>query len=86
MTPGQNAKHSLAGALDLTAGTRHYGLGARKTHAVFRDLLRLLEDRYPAARYTRLYVVVDNYKIHTAKAVKQWLDAHPRVTLLLLPT
>ena len=31
-------------------------------------------------------MVVDNYKIHTAKAVEQWLAAHPRVNLLLLPT
>ena len=34
----------------------------------------------------RLYVVVDNYKIHKAKAVEQWLATHPRVTLLFLPT
>ena len=31
-------------------------------------------------------MVVDNYKIHKAKAVEQWLAAHPRVTLLFLPT
>jgi DDE superfamily endonuclease len=31
-------------------------------------------------------VVVDNSKIHQAKAVEGWLAAHPRVTLLLLPT
>jgi putative transposase len=86
MTPGQNAKHYLAGALDLTTGTLHYGLGTRKTNALFRDLLSLLEGRYPAERYSRLSGVVDNYKIHQAKAVKQWLEAHPRVTLLLLPT
>jgi putative transposase len=86
MTPGQNAKHYLAGALDPTTGTLHYCLGIRKTNALFRDLLSILEERYPAERYTRLYVVVDNYKIHKAKAVAQWLDAHPRVTLLFLPT
>jgi hypothetical protein len=53
---------------------------------LFRDLLTLLEERYPAAQYTRLYVVVDNYKIHKAKAVAQWLASHPRVTILFLPT
>jgi len=31
-------------------------------------------------------VVVDNYKIHKAKAVEQWLERHPRFTLLFLPT
>jgi putative transposase len=86
MTPGQNEKHYLAGALDPTTGALHYALGPRKTNALFRDLLTLLDARYPADHYTRLYVVVDNYKIHKAKAVEQWLAAHPRVSLLFLPT
>jgi hypothetical protein len=86
MTPGQHQKHDLAGALELTTGTRHHCLGSRKTNALFRDLLTVLDARYPAERYTRLYVVVDNYKIHQAKAVDQWLASHPRVTLLWLPT
>jgi len=86
MTPGQNQKHYLAGALDLSTGTVHHCLGPRKTNALFRDLLTQLEACYPAERYTRVYVVVDNYKIHKAKAVEQWLAAHPRVTLLWLPT
>jgi putative transposase len=86
MTPGQNQKHYLAGALDLSTGTLHHCLGPRKTNALFRDLLTMLDARYPAERYMRLYVVADNYKIHKAKAVEQWLAAHPRVTLLFLPT
>jgi transposase len=86
MTPGQNHKHYLAGALDLATGTLLHCLGARKTNALFRDLLALIESRYPAEHYTQLYVVVDNYKIHKAKAVAQWLAAHPRVRLLFLPT
>jgi hypothetical protein len=53
---------------------------------LFRDLLALLETSYPAERTTQIYVVVDNSKIHKAKAVEQWLAAHPRVTLLFLPT
>ena len=86
MTPGQNQKYYLAGALDVTTGMLHRCLGPRKTNALFRDLLSVLEARHPADCYTRLYVVVDNYKIHKAKAVEQWLTAHPRVTLLFLPT
>jgi putative transposase len=86
MTPGQNQKHYLAGALELTNGTLHHCLGPRKTNALFRDLLTVLDARYPAERYTRLYVVVDNYKIHKAKAVEDWLAAHPRFSLLFLPT
>ena len=49
-------------------------------------LLTVLAARYPAERYTRLYVVVDNYKIHQAQAVEDWLAAHPRFTRLFLPT
>jgi transposase len=85
-TPGQNQKHYLAGALDLSTGSLHHCWGPRKTNALFRDLLSRLDARYPSERYTRLYVVVDNYSIHQAKAVEQWLAAHPRFTLLWLPT
>ena len=86
MTPGQNHTHDLAGALELTTGTRHHGLGPRKTNALCRDRLTQLEARYPAHGYTRLSGVVDHSKIHQAKAVEQWLATHPRVSLLLLPT
>ena len=86
MTPGQNHKHDLAGALDLATGTRLHCLGARKTHALCRDVLALIESSSPAERSTQLYVVVDHDKIHKAKAVAPWLAAHPRVRLLLLPT
>ncbi len=86
MTPGTNAKHYLAGALDLATGTLRHCCGPRKTNALFRELLQTLDDAYPASQFQRVYVVVDNYKIHKAKAVDQWLANHPRVTLLFLPT
>jgi transposase len=86
MTPGINEKHDLAGALDLATGALRHCVGARKTNALFRDLLTRLDACYPAARYTRLYVVVDHSTMHHAKAVEQWLAAHPRFTLLWLPT
>lgn len=86
MTPGQNQQPYLAGALDLRTGTWPHCLGARQTNALFRDLLGILEECYPAEPYTRLSGVVDHYKIHKAKAVEPWLAAHPRVTRLFLPT
>jgi hypothetical protein len=86
MTPGKNAKHYLAGALNLATGAILHCLGPRKTNALFRDLLTLLDCTYPAPRVTRIYVVMDNYCIHKAKAVEQWLASHPRFTLLWLPT
>jgi hypothetical protein len=86
MTSGQNQQHYLAGALDLATGTLLHCCGPRKTNARFRDLLGVLEERYPTERYMRLDVVVDNSKIHQGKAVEQWLAIHPRVTFLFLPT
>jgi putative transposase len=86
MTPGKNEKHYLAGALNLATGEILHCLGPRKTNALFRDLLTLLDRTYPAPRVTRLYVVVDNYCIHKAKAVEQWMASHPRFALLWLPT
>jgi putative transposase len=86
MTPGQNQKHYLAGALELSPGTLHYCPGPRKPNALFRDLLTCLDARYPAERYTQLDVVVDHYKIHQANVVEPWLATHPRVTQLFLPT
>ena len=86
MTPGQHQQHYLAGALELTTGTLHHGLGPRKPHARFRDRLPCLAARDPADRYTRLSGVGENYQIHTAKAVPPWLATHPRVTRLFLPT
>ena len=52
---------------------------------LFRQLLTELTNRC-GARIKRIYVVADNYKIHKAKAVEQWLAAHPRVEILWLPS
>lgn len=85
LTPGVNRKQFLAGALDHRTGERHYVIGRRKTNALFRQLLTLLNECCgPPIR--RIYVVVDNYTIHKAKAVQEWLARHPRIELLWLPT
>ncbi len=85
-TPGTNEKRYLAGALDIRTGALVYRVWWRKTHGLFLDLLATLDRTYPASRFTHLYVVADNYKIHKAQAVEQWLAAHPRFELLFLPT
>jgi putative transposase len=86
VTPGQNQKHYLAGALELKTGRIVHCVGGRKTNVLFRAWLDYLERRYPKARFDKVYVVVDNYGIHKAKAVKRWLAGHPRFALLFLPT
>jgi len=86
MTPGKNEKRYLAGAWDTRTGQVHQRVWACKTNGLFRALLEALETAYPAHRYDRIYVVVDNYTIHKAQAVEQWLAAHRRVELVFLPT
>src|SRR5215471_2663007 len=86
MTPGTNEKHYLAGALHLATGKGLHCLGPRKNNGLFRALLTLLDTTYAAPGVTRIDVVVDNYRIHKAKAVTQWLTNHPRFVVLWLPT
>jgi len=86
MTPGKNEKHYLAGALHLATGQIVSCLGPRKNNGLFRALLSLLDATSPARQITRIYIVVDNYCLHKAKAVEQWWASHPRFELLWLPT
>jgi transposase len=86
VTPGQNQKHYLAGALDPKTGRIMHCTSTRKTNLLFRALLDHLEWLYPKAQFAKVYVVVDNYGIHKAKAVERWLAGHPRFELLFLPT
>jgi hypothetical protein len=85
MTPGTDAKHSLAGALELSTGILRHGGGPRKTKALCRELLQTLDATDPAPQFERVDVVVEN-KIHKAKAVAQWRAQHSRFTRLCLPT
>jgi hypothetical protein len=86
MTPGKNQKRYLAGAWDVRTGQVHYRVWASKTNGLFRALVEAVETAYPARHDDRIYVVVDNYKIHKAQAVEQWLTAQRRVELVFLPT
>ena len=72
LTPGKNDKHYLAGALRLDTGQVLHGLGPRKNNGLFRDLLTLLAQTYPAPGVKRIDVVVDNYGMHKARAVNKW--------------
>lgn len=86
MTPGSNQKKYLAGALNYLTGTMLHVVGEQKNRWLFIDVLRVIDRRCPAAKFTRIYVVVDNYRIHAAKAVEAWLAAHPRFELVWLPS
>jgi transposase len=86
VTPGQNQKRYLAGALDALTGKVIHCIGERKTALLFVELLQAIEQSYPMASYKEIFLVLDNYGIHKAKVVRQWLAAHPRIRLLFVPT
>jgi transposase len=84
ITPGQNRKHYLAGALDARTGSLYYVDGARKTCDLFCDLLRHLARVFPLSRH--IHLIVDNYSIHTAKKTQRCLqELGGRVVLHFLP-
>jgi transposase len=82
-TPGQNARHAFLGALEATSGHWHWADHPTKRAVHFVAFLEQLTAAYPIEP---LYLVLDNAPIHTAKVVHAWLDAHPRVQALWLPT
>ncbi len=83
VTPGQNAKQYVCGALDDRSGLIEYVTGERKNSLLFLSMLeRLLE-----ARPTGLiHVVLDNFKIHSSRQVEAWMTQHgDRIRLHFLP-
>lgn len=84
MTPGRNEKNYLAGALNILTGTIYHCISTSKNTALFLDLLKSIDSQ--CTLYTHIYIVVDNYKPHKAKAVQKWLAEHPRFELLYLPS
>jgi transposase len=85
LTPGQNQKRYLAGALEARPRTVHYAEAQRKNSGLFIELLRKLAGQaYPRAR--RIHVICDNYCIHKSKRVETALrELGGRVVLHFLP-
>lgn len=85
MTPGQNQKHYLAGALHTRTGQVFWVGNGRKNSFLFLQLLRRLADAFPKA--TKLHVVLDNYGIHSSRLVHWALteEFHGRIVLHFLP-
>ncbi len=84
MTPGTNQKRYLAGALNHLTGKITHVTAERKNRFLVRALLCALERQFPTA--TKIYLVADNYRIHKAKAVEEWLKNHPRFEIVWLPS
>jgi transposase len=85
VTPGQDQRCYLAAALDFRTGRLLHRTGPKKNRFLFLSLLQALNRIYPRARFRRVYVVADNYSIHTAGDIRRWLACHPRFVLLWLP-
>src|SRR5262245_37150890 len=84
LTPGQNHKRYLAGALDVRTGELHWVEGDSKDSWLFVRLLGKLYQHYSEAKC--IHVILDNYSIHDSKLVA-WglLQAHGRIKLHFLP-
>lgn len=69
LTPGQNQKRYLAGALDHKTGRLHWVEGTSKNSALFIALVDdLVRKRYRKTKV--IHLVLDNFKIHSSKAVQ----------------
>jgi transposase len=84
LTPGQNKKRYLAGALDIRRRRVIWVEGERKNSDLFIALLWQLIRDYPRAR--RIHLVLDNYKIHKSARTQLALAAvGDRIQLHFLP-
>jgi transposase len=84
MTPGQNVKRYLAGALDARSGHLLWVEGERKTSCLFIRLLAHLLVCYPKAPV--IHVILDNYRIHDSKITRAALAGFGgRIELHFLP-
>jgi transposase len=85
LTPGQNQKRYLAGALNERTGRLAWVEGPRKTSALVIALIDHLVQR-AYARATKIHVVLDNFKIHSSRAIEAArLRWGPRVEFHFLP-
>jgi transposase len=84
MTPGQNVKRYLCGALNAQTGCIEYVAGERKNSLLFLSTLERLLKAYPLA--TMIHVVLDNFRIHSSKQVEAWMKQNGhRIRLHFLP-
>lgn len=84
VTPGKNAKHYIAGALDARTRKIFTVEGAQKRSLLFCELVAHLIAVHPTAR--RLHIILDNYIIHSSKITQRFLAKYDgRVVLHFLP-
>jgi hypothetical protein len=72
LTPGQNVKHYLAGAMDAKNGHVIWVEGDRKRSALFIELLRKLDRHYADKKV--IHIILDNYIIHSSKITQRAVE------------
>lgn len=85
LTPGQNEKRYLAGALNAATGELIWVEGEKKNSSLFILLLWELVVRHPQAK--KIHVILDNYSIHHTEQVRMSLATEEgrRLALHFLP-
>jgi transposase len=84
LTPGQNQKRYLAGALNPDTGELTIIEGSQKNSDLFLRMLEALLEQYSEAK--RIYVILDNYRIHSSRIVQAALSHRlKKISLVFLP-
>ncbi len=84
LTPGQNEKRYLAGAMDVRTGQIHWVEASKKNSWLFWDLLYKLTCVYAEAKV--IHVILDNYGIHSSQIIAIALaNFASRIRLHFLP-
>lgn len=83
VTPGQNEKYYLAGALHSGTGKVSYVGGNSKSSALFISLLKHLKLTY--RRDKPITLIVDNYIIHKSRETQRWLKENPKFRVIYQP-
>lgn len=83
ITPGQNEKYYLAGALYSGTGKVSYVRGNSKSSSLFINLLKHLKSTYRRAKTITL--IVDNYSIHKSRQTCCCLKQNPKFSVIYQP-
>lgn len=81
---GQNQKVYVFGALNVKTGSLIYQIFKRKRSREFLEFLKCLLKRY---RRWKIYLVLDNFKIHDTKVIRKFRKENKsRLRIVWLPT
>jgi transposase len=80
LTPGQNKKRYLAGALSTDGSSLVIVESDRKRTDLFLALLLKLRRRHPEA--TRIHLILDNYVIHSSRRASRFIEHHGELFVL----